>query len=394
MREWQRLPVVAENYPSAVAQHVAQCWVGTERENRLVFTGSVRRYMEQRFIERIRQRRQSYDLNRAPDLRALRSDFGAFLKDELPALARLLVGLARDEGQSATKGQKPDGGPPPKERTVQRNTELLAFVAERVVEFTRLHDGELRPGRISHAGVPWQLLLEDWNESRERDRERLPSWEALKVRYYPAARSPHYSQRFLDDLHRECREIRGESRSEPLPAGSSTRRRGRAGAPGRIKPAALQDRAQLTVAPSRPWDDIKALMASGLKLSGEGLAALLTGHRLPTADEAEAISEVRRSAGAPSPAPAASDDPGSEELRVDKTEQRAILELLLAEANDHLTRDVPRRVWLEEPLVAFEMWRSSGSEHARTIAERPIRHYWWATREARLEAWLARTRTP
>jgi hypothetical protein len=136
---------------STVEKHFERVWRDIEQHFRISIPPDMRRYVGELYIDYGDSDR--YDLNDDGDVLALQEAFRKFAFDALKRIAK-----HRPRRKPTVKSGRPTGRPPVREREREKNARLLAFGAERIVPFSRLLDGELKPGRIGLEGVPWEEL--------------------------------------------------------------------------------------------------------------------------------------------------------------------------------------------------------------------------------------------
>jgi len=204
-------PVTLRDAPSAAEPRFEPVWSVLERNSSSTFHPRIRQYIQRQFVDY--GDCDKYDLTNPADEQPLQEAFALFATRELPKLAALLSKDREREGPLRVKKPRLRGKRPVRKREREKNSRLLAFVAERVVPFGRLMDGELKPGRLGRQGVPWDVLLAEWTMLNPDPADWIPSADALKVAHYAAARNPHLAREFLTQLQVEVEEAWHEAES-------------------------------------------------------------------------------------------------------------------------------------------------------------------------------------
>jgi hypothetical protein len=154
--------------------------------------------------------------------RASRSDF----LDKLGTLS--LQDWRRLRRRSRVSSPTGEGEPFKTPGVHTRNLELAWFVVERVIPFTQLLKGDLKPGRHGpRVAVPWVALAEEWNalaSSAINSGYYFRSGRTLKDEYYRAMRNSGVVRDLLKQLRRELAQAQAQARrivDDLLAAGSA-----------------------------------------------------------------------------------------------------------------------------------------------------------------------------
>jgi hypothetical protein len=191
-----RPKVTLRDVPSAAEGLFAEVWTALERRFGITFPTGTRRRAESLYVGFVD--RGGYDLRVDADRAAQQQHFASFAKEHLLALAR-----QEPIHQPQVRVPKSEGQEPARKREREKNEKLLSFVAERVLPFRQLLDGQLKPGRLGRQGVPWEALHTEWNRTQSY---WIMSREALKVEYYAAARNPYLAGALLRQVDSEVSE--------------------------------------------------------------------------------------------------------------------------------------------------------------------------------------------
>jgi hypothetical protein len=192
-------PTSQEHAPAQLQCDFEKVWDDWAHAEEISLPANWRRAKERAFLLTLSQ---SYDLNQTSHRTAVVNLFTTYAQTEV-AMALLLLNSRRRRPRIPNPRPRRRGQIRKRIGKRPRDEKLLSFAADRIVPYPHLLRGDLKPGRI---GVPWPDLLAKWHRLNPRPEDWYPSWQALRVAYFAAARDPHLRHAFLSALQQEIDE--------------------------------------------------------------------------------------------------------------------------------------------------------------------------------------------